>query len=113
MLLENVEPIQRLFKQIGTHFIDELMASLTPAAFIESHYSEVQRAKKRIANRQANRQASAQLDSVKLKTKELKQEIDSLDASFSSNAQSQKALETKRDQLMLELDRVNKAIAEA
>lgn len=89
------------------------MASLTPAAFIESHYSEVQRAKKRIVDRQANRQASAQLDSVKLKTEELKQEIDSLDASLSSNAQSLKALETESDQLMLELDRVNKAIAEA
>uniref|UniRef100_K4A253 Uncharacterized protein n=1 Tax=Setaria italica TaxID=4555 RepID=K4A253_SETIT len=87
VLLENAKPIQRLFRQIRTHLTDELMASLTPAAFIELHYFKVQRAKKRIADRQANRQASAQLDSVKLKAKELKQEIDSLDASLSSDAQ--------------------------
>nr|TKW00919.1 hypothetical protein SEVIR_8G144700v2 [Setaria viridis] len=82
LLLENVEPIQRLFRQIRTHLTNELMASLTPTGLIESHYSEVQRAKKSIVDRC---QANAQLDTVKLKAKEL----------------------------MLELDRVNKAIAKA
>uniref|UniRef100_K3YLF6 Uncharacterized protein n=1 Tax=Setaria italica TaxID=4555 RepID=K3YLF6_SETIT len=81
--------------------------------FIVLHYSEVQRAKKRIADRQANRQANVQLNSVKLKAKELKQEIDSLDACLSSDAQCLKALKTERDQLILELDWVNEAIAEA
>uniref|UniRef100_K4ALP9 DUF1409 domain-containing protein n=1 Tax=Setaria italica TaxID=4555 RepID=K4ALP9_SETIT len=83
VLLENTEPIQRLFRQIMTHLTDKMITLLTPAAFIESHYYEVQGARKRIADRQAN------------------------------YAQSLKALETERDQLMLELDRVNKAVAKA
>uniref|UniRef100_K3ZNG4 Uncharacterized protein n=1 Tax=Setaria italica TaxID=4555 RepID=K3ZNG4_SETIT len=40
-----------LFKQIRTHLTNELMASLTPTGLIESHYSEVQRAKKSIVDR--------------------------------------------------------------
>uniref|UniRef100_K3XQ20 Uncharacterized protein n=1 Tax=Setaria italica TaxID=4555 RepID=K3XQ20_SETIT len=98
--------------EIRTHLTDELMTSLTPTAFIELHYSEVQGAKKRIADRQTNHQANAQLENVKSKAKELKQEIDGVDTSSSSDAQTLKTLETERDQLLLELDRVNKAIAE-
>uniref|UniRef100_K3ZDP8 DUF1409 domain-containing protein n=1 Tax=Setaria italica TaxID=4555 RepID=K3ZDP8_SETIT len=107
VLLENAKPIQRLFGQIRTHLTDELMTLLTLAAFIESRYSEVQGAKKRIADRQANYQANAQSNIVKLKARVLKQEIDSFDASLSLDAQ-----EIERD-LMLELDRMNKALVEA
>lgn len=94
LLLENVEPIQRLFRQIRTHLTNELMASLTPTGLIESHYSEVQRAKKSIVDRC---QANAQLDTVKLKAKEVKQEIKSFDASLSSDAHILQTLETERD----------------
>uniref|UniRef100_K3Y2J2 Uncharacterized protein n=1 Tax=Setaria italica TaxID=4555 RepID=K3Y2J2_SETIT len=90
VLLEDAEPIQKLFRQIRTHLTDELIELLTPAAFIELHYSQVQEAKKCIASRQANHQAAIQLDTTRLKT-----------------------LETERDQLILELDLVNKAIAVA
>lgn len=80
-LLEDAEPIQWLHRQIRTQLTEDLVATLTPAVFIESCYFQVQEAKKHIADRQSYQQATNQFETNRLRAKELKQQADELVAS--------------------------------
>ncbi|RCV37403.1 hypothetical protein SETIT_8G059900v2, partial [Setaria italica] len=104
-LMEDAEPIQKLFRQFIDHLSPKLALVLTPATFIESNYIQVQSAKKCIAGTQINQQAKTQLEVNRLKAKEIKQQFNELVASSSNAEQSLKGLETKRDRLLQELNR--------
>nr|TKV99714.1 hypothetical protein SEVIR_8G061500v2 [Setaria viridis] len=102
-LMEDAEPIQKLFRKFINHLSPELALVLTPAAFIESNYIQVQSAKKCIAGTQINQQAKTQLEVNRLKAKEIKQ-FNELVASSSNAEQSLKGMETKQDRLLQELN---------
>uniref|UniRef100_K3ZC30 Uncharacterized protein n=1 Tax=Setaria italica TaxID=4555 RepID=K3ZC30_SETIT len=89
-LMENAEPIHKLFRQIINHLSPELVSLLTLAAFMESNY--------------------IQLEVNQLKAKEIKQQFNELVASSSDAEQSLKELETERDRLLQELNRINQEI---
>lgn len=99
ILLENIEPMQKLYRQIETQLTEDLAVALTPTAFIESYYFQVQEAKNRIGDRQTFQQAATQLKTDLLKAKELKQQDNELAASSLTAKQSLKDLEAKRDEL--------------
>lgn len=67
-----------MYRQIKAQLTKDLAAALTPATFIESYYFQVREAKKHIADRQSYQQAVAQLETNRLRAKELKQQADEL-----------------------------------
>ena len=84
--------------------------ALIPAAFIESHRAEFNKAQKQLADRLQQEEIIKQRDNFKALAESAIGEIKSLNDTQASIMRNKAALEAERDRLLQELNRVNQAI---
>jgi len=84
--------------------------ALIPAAFIESHRAEFNKAQKQLADRLQQEEIIKQRDNFKALAESAIGEIKSLNDTQASILRNKAALEAERDRLLQELNRVNQAI---
>ena len=84
--------------------------ALTPAAFIESHRAQFNKAQKQLADRHQKEEIIKQRDDFKALAKSAIGEIKSLNDTQASILRNKAALEAERDRLLRELSKVNQAI---
>ena len=83
---------------------------LTSAAFIESHHAQFHKAQKQLADHLQQEEIIKQRDNFKALAEPAVGEIKSLNDTQASILRNKAALETERDRLLKELNRVNQAI---
>jgi len=84
--------------------------ALTPAAFIESHRAQFNKAQKQLADRLQQEKVIKQRDDFKALAESAVGEIKSLNDTQASILRNKAKLEAERDHLLQELNRVNQAI---
>lgn len=98
-LVHNAGPIRDIFLAIRGELGQELLDSLSPAAFIDGHQSRVTGAKKRLADREAQKNLDSQEEASKQEMVNLKQIIDNLNSAPLRIQQELDQLRTEREQL--------------
>ena len=84
--------------------------ALIPAAFIESHRAEFNKAQKQLADRLQQEEIIKKRDNLKALAELAIGEIKSLNDTQASILRNKAALEAERDRLLQELNRLNQAI---
>ena len=84
--------------------------ALIPAAFIESHRAEFNKAQKQLADRLQQEEIIKQRDNLKALAKSAIDDIKSLNDTQASILRNKAALEAERNRLLQELNWVNQAI---
>ena len=89
---------------------ESIEEALTPAAFIESHRAEFNKAQKQLADRLQQEEIIKQRDNFKALAESAIGEIKSMNDTQASILRNKTALDAKRDRLLQELSQVNQAI---
>ena len=109
-LVKNAQPIRAILEELEGKLPESIEDVLTSAAFIESHHAQFHKAQKQLADRLQQEETIKQRDDFKALAESAVGEIKSLNATQASIMRNKAALETERDRLLKELNRVNQAI---
>ena len=97
-------------EELEGRLLEAIEYALTPAAFIESHRAQFNKAHKQLADRRQQEELIKQRDDFKALAESAIGEIKSLNDTRASILSNKTALEAKRDHLLHELNQVNQAI---
>jgi len=109
-LIKNAQPICVILEELEGKLPESIEEALTPAAFIESHRAEFNKAQKQLADRLQQEEIIKQRDSFKALAESAIDEIKSLNDTQASILRNKTVLEAKRDRLLQELSQLNQAI---
>jgi len=109
-LIKNAQPIRAILDELEGKLPEVIEDALTPAAFIESHHAQFNKAQKQLADRRQQEEIIKQRDNFKVLTESAVGEIKSLNDTQASILRNKAKLEAERDCLLQELNRVNKAL---
>ena len=109
-LIKNAQPIRAILEEPEGKLPEPIKEALIPAAFIESHRAEFNKAQKQLADRLQQEEIIKQRDNFKAPVESAIGEIKSLNDTQASILRNKAALEVERDRLLQELNRVNQAI---
>ena len=109
-LIKNAQPIRAILEELEDRLPEAIEDALTPAAFIESHRAQFNKAQKQLADRRQQEEIIKQRDDFKALAESAIGEIKSLNDTRASILRNKAALEAKRDRLLQELNQVNQAI---
>ena len=97
-------------EELEGKLLEAIEEALTPAAFIESHRAQFHKAQKQLAECLQQEEIVKQRDNLKALGESAVGKIKSLNDTQASILWNKAALETERDRLLQELNRVNQAI---
>ena len=109
-LIKNAQPIRAILEELEDKLPEPIEEALIPAAFIESHRAEFNKAQKQLADRLQQEEIIKQRDNFKALAESAIGEIKSLNDTQASILRNKAALEAERNRLLQELNRVNQAI---
>jgi len=109
-LIKNAQPIRAILDELEGKLPEVIEDALTPAAFIESHRAQFNKAQKQLADRHRQEEIIKQRDNFKALAELAVGEIKTLNDTQASILRNKAKLEVERDRLLQELNRVNQAI---
>ena len=109
-LIKNAQPIRTILEELEGKLPESIEKALTPAAFIESHRAQFNKAQKQLVDRLQQEKVIKQRDDFKALAESAIGEIKSLNDTHASILRNKAKLEGERDRLLQELNRVNQAI---
>ena len=109
-LIKNAQPIRTILEELEGKLPESIEEALTPAAFIESHRAEFNKAQKQLADRLQQEEIIKQRDNFKALAESAIGEIKSMNDTQASILRNKVVLEAERNRLLQELNRVNQAI---
>ena len=102
-LIKNAQPICVILEELEGKLPESIEEALTPAAFIESHRAEFNKAQKQLADRLQQEEIIKQRDNFKALAESAIGEIKSMNDTQASILRNKTALDAKRDRLLQEL----------
>ena len=108
--MKNAQPIRAILEELEGKLPEAIEDALTPAAFIESHRAQFNKAHKQLADRLQQEEIIKQRDDFKALAESAVGEIKSLNDTQASILRNKAVLEAELDRLLRELSKVNQAI---
>ena len=107
-LIKNAQPIRAILEELEGKLPEVIEDALTPAAFIESHRAQFNKAQKQLADRRRQEENIKQRDNFKVLAESAIGEIKSLNDTQASILRNKAKLEAECDRLLQKLNRVTK-----
>jgi hypothetical protein len=106
-LIKNAQPIRAILEELEGKLPEAIKDALTPAAFIESHRAQFNKAQKQLVDRRQQEEIIKQRDNLKDLAESAVGKIKSLNDTKASILRNKTALEAEHDRLLRELNKVN------